>query len=89
MRSHVTRVSFAADIRPLFRPIDIAHMLPFDVRLADYAYMSDPGKNHRNARTVGAFLSGAKQPRMPVDGPYWTEDQLKLYERWMADGFQP
>lgn len=32
--------SFATDIKPLFRPIDVAHMKPFGVLLDDYAYMS-------------------------------------------------
>ena len=82
-------VSFAADIRPLFRPVDIAHMRPFDVRLDDYAYMTDPAGNYRNARTIWAFLIGSRQPRMPIGGPFWTDDQLRLYERWMRDGFQP
>jgi hypothetical protein len=83
------RVSFASDIRPLFRPIDIEHMLPFDVRLDDYAYMSDATDNHKNARDVGDFLTGARKPRMPLGGPFWTDEQLALYARWMDDGFQP
>ena len=84
-----TPVSFANDIRPLFRPIDIAHMLPFDVLLDDFAYMSDATDNHWHAVTVRDFLSGVRQPRMPIGGPFWTADQLALFERWMADGFQP
>lgn len=82
-------VSFASDIRPLFRPIDVAHMLPFDVKLADYAYMADPAQNYRNARNVGAYLSGAREPRMPVGGPFWTDAQLRLFQRWMDEGFHP
>jgi hypothetical protein len=82
-------VSFAHDIRPLFRSLDIASMLPYDVLLGDYGYMSDPADDHRHARDVGDFLSGARQPRMPLDGPFWTDEQLLLYARWMSDGFQP
>ncbi len=33
-------VSFAADVRPLFRDIDVEHMGDFGVMLHDYAYMS-------------------------------------------------
>jgi hypothetical protein len=89
MTSKASPVSFANDIRPLFRPIDIAHMLPFDVRLDDYEYMSDAAGDHRNARLVGECLSGTRQPRMPIGGPFWTPEQLALYERWMSGGFRP
>jgi hypothetical protein len=82
-------VSFAKDIQPLFRPIDIEHMRAFDVRLDDYVYMSDASNNHRNATAVRDFLSGAQQPRMPIGGPFWTADQLGLFERWMRGGFLP
>lgn len=82
-------VSFANDIRPLFRPIDIATMLEFNVRLGEYAYMADPDDGYRNARDVGAYLTGDRQPRMPVGGPFWTEEQLRLFARWMDDGFHP
>jgi hypothetical protein len=82
-------VSFARNIRPLFRPIDIAHMLPFGVRLGDYAYMADPSGDFRNARSVVAYLLGTHEPRMPLGGPFWTDAQLQLYQRWMDDGCQP
>ena len=36
------QVSFAADIKPLFRDIDISHMKSFGVELDDYTYMSNP-----------------------------------------------
>jgi len=56
-------VSFANDIRPLFRPIDIEHMLPFAVLLDDYAYMSNAANDHKNARDVHDFLSGSQRRR--------------------------
>ena len=37
-----TPVSYAKAIRPLFRQVDIDHMKPFDVKLDDYSWMSDP-----------------------------------------------
>jgi hypothetical protein len=37
-----TPVSYAKAITPLFRQIDIDHMKPFDVKLDDYGWMSDP-----------------------------------------------
>jgi hypothetical protein len=82
-------VSFAKDILPLFRPLDIEHMQAFDVRLDDYTYMSAASNNYRNATAVRDFLSGARQPRMPIGGPFWTEEQLALFERWMTGGFLP
>jgi hypothetical protein len=80
-------VSFATDIRPLFRAIDISHMKPFGVELDDYSYMS----NSDNANTVLATLSphNGEPPSMPPDGPYWTAAQLALFAQWQKDGYQP
>jgi uncharacterized protein (UPF0262 family) len=82
-------VSFAKDILPLFRAIDIAHMKPHDVLLDDYSYMSAPDTSHQNATDVYDYLSGAQKPRMPIGGPYWTDTQLSLYSQWMSDGYLP
>ena len=78
-------VSFARDIRPLFRDVDIDHMEGMGVLLADHAWMS----NSENAKRVYDFLSGDEQPRMPPGGPYWSEEQLKTLSSWMKDGYQP
>ena len=43
------KVSFAADIKPLFRAIDVSHMKPYGVKLDDYNYMSDPDNANRVA----------------------------------------
>ena len=85
----LARADFARDIRPLFRPIDVEHMRPFDVLLDDYAYMADAANDHQHAWDVYDCLAGIKQPQMPIGGPFWTADQLALYERWMNEGFQP
>jgi len=82
-------VSFAKDISSLFRPIDVEHMRPLGVLLDDYDYMSDPTDNHQHATDVGDYLTGKKKPRMPIGGPFWSQQQLKLYAKWMSDGFQP
>jgi hypothetical protein len=81
------KVSFAADIKPLFRAIDISHMKSFDVKLDDYTYMSDP----TNAESVFANLSphNGEPPSMPPGGPYWTKDQLALFAKWQEEGYQP
>jgi hypothetical protein len=92
-------VSYAKAIKPLFRPIDIDHMKAYDVHLDDYTWMSNPAggtvgacdefEDHANGRSVHAFLTGDCTPRMPLGGPYWHEDMIDLYQRWMDNGFQP
>ena len=84
-------VSFAADIKPLFRPVDVAHMNVHGIRLDDYKYMSDPANNHGNAEAVQQTVShlGGQPPSMPPGGPYWTEEQVALFAKWRTDGYQP
>ena len=82
---NVSQVSFARDIRPLFRPVDIQHMKGMDVLLDDYKYMSDT----TNAQLVYDSLTGKTEPRMPPNGPYWSKDNLDLFENWMKGGCQP
>jgi hypothetical protein len=47
------KVSFARDIKPLFRPVDISHMKAHGLKLDDYTFMSDPD----NANKVLGTLS--------------------------------
>ena len=81
------KVSFAVNIKPLFRPVDISHMKGFGVELDNYGYMSDPN----NADAVLATLSPheGEPPSMPPGGPYWTPDQLALFAQWQKEGYQP
>jgi hypothetical protein len=81
------QVSFARDIKPLFRAVDISHMRAHGVKLDDYAYMSDPD----NASKVLGALSPheGNPPSMPPGGPYWTAAQLALFAQWQKDGYQP
>jgi len=78
------KVSFATDIKPLFRSIDVAHMKVHGAMLDDFKYMSDPA----HALAVQDTLTG-NPPSMPPGGPYWTQQQLDIYARWIADGYQP
>lgn len=80
-------VSFATDIKPLFRAIDISHMKRFGVELDNYAYMSNPD----NANAVLATLSpqDGEPPSMPPGGPYWPASQLALFAQWQKDGYLP
>jgi hypothetical protein len=81
------QVSFAADIKPLFRDVDVSHMKRLGVELDSYTYMSNP----ENAEAVLATLSphDGEPPSMPPGGPYWTSSQLELFEHWQKDGYQP
>jgi hypothetical protein len=81
------QVSFAGDIKPLFRAVDVSHMKSFGVKLDDHTYMSKPD----NANRVLAVLSrhNGEPPSMPPGGPYWTEAQLALFVQWQKDGYQP
>jgi len=81
------KVSFATDIKPLFRAVDISHMKRFRIELDDYTYMSKPD----NANRVLAALSpqNGEPPSMPPGGPHWTADQLALFAQWQKDGYNP
>ena len=79
-------ISFAQNIRPLFRQIDIDHMKGYSVLLDDYVYMSDPTGNYANAQSVQDSLTSKS---MPPGGPYWSDQQLSLYKQWRSDGYQP
>lgn len=79
-------VSFARDIRPMFRQIDVEHMGKHNILLDDYTYMSDPSRDHGNAQGVEDSLV---QQSMPPGGPYWNAQQLRLYKQWRSDGYQP
>ena len=86
-RKPIPKVSFARDIRPLFRTVDISHMKSYGIKLDDYTFMSDPD----NANKVLGTLSPHEDdpPAMPPSGPCWTEDQLALFAQWQKDGYQP
>ena len=50
------QVSFAGDIKPLFRAIDISHMKLAGVKLDDYTYMSDPSHANNVLATLSSDL---------------------------------
>ena len=76
--------SFATDIRPLFRPMDIAHMnnmVGIDLTA------------HDTVSELGAAISGRlKLPRddrrrmpPPPDDP-WPPERIALFDKWVAEG---
>lgn len=86
--------SFASDVSKLFGTRDVTCMSGIGVRLADYTYMSDPSgdstfADHANARHVLARLTGDEKPRMPKGGPFWSDEQIAIYQRWISEGFLP
>ena len=81
------QVSFAADIKPLFRPVDISHMKRFGIKLDDYTYMSNP--DHANQVLAALSPHNGESPSMPPGGPYWSADQVALFAEWQKDGYQP
>ena len=89
-----TSVSFKQQIVPLFSSQDVNCMNPKGVHLTNYAYMSNPAgddtySDHANANHVYAHLTGDEAPQMPLGGPYWSQDDLNLFNQWMQDGYQP
>ena len=75
----MTTLSFAADIRPLFRPFDVESMKPAGLDLSSY----DEVKKH--AQAIYARLS-AKQ--MPCDGS-WSDSQMQKFKKWMEGAMEP
>jgi hypothetical protein len=71
-------LSFATDIRPLFRDEDIDCMKAMGIDLNDPAWMCVPA----NAQSVyGAVADGS----MPPDEP-WVADRVSLFKKWMDAG---
>ena len=60
-----------------------------DVIVDQYTYMSNAANNHQNAKRVYDSLTGKTKPRMPIDRPYWTKDELDLFKNWMNGGYKP
>jgi hypothetical protein len=68
-------VSFATDIRPLFRSRDRESM--------EFAFdLWDVDDVRSNADEI---LRRLRDGSMPCDGE-WSSDQIELFSRWIADG---
>ena len=73
-------VSFAVDIRPLFRDSpDIDSMKQYRLDLSSYEVV--------RAKS-GSIYASLEDGGMPCDGP-WPEAQVKLFKRWMDEGMAP
>jgi hypothetical protein len=69
-------VSFAQDIRPLFRDKDVDSM----ARAVDLTSYDDV-KTH-----AGAIFDRVSQGKMPCDGP-WPPERSALFRKWMDQGY--
>ncbi len=71
-------LSFATDIRPLFRDGDVACMKHAGIALDEAAWMCVPA----NAQLVyGAVAAG----KMPPDAP-WAKETVAKFKAWMDAG---
>ena len=78
-------VSFAAKIKPLCTATDVAHMKPMGVKLHNYTWMSNSAGGHANANAVYGQVSTG---HMPPGNP-WPASWVKLFAKWMSDGYKP
>lgn len=73
-------LSFATDIHPLFRPVDINMMIA--VRNLDL------GSHEVVSEHADLILLRLKDGSMPCDGP-WPATDIDLFARWIAQGKKP
>ncbi|HXC95477.1 MAG TPA: hypothetical protein VNU92_07240 [Edaphobacter sp.] len=72
-------LSFAADIRPLFREEDLECIKPMEVDLYEYAWICV----RANAQSVyGTLADGSMSPDAP-----WPQDKNSLFKSWMDAGY--
>jgi len=72
-------LSYASDIRPLFRDKDIKAMKAIGIDLSSYEEVK------KRAQHIYARLS---QKEMPCDGP-WSENNVQKFKEWMESGVEP
>ena len=73
-------LSFAKDIRPLFRDTpDVDTMKDFGLDLSSYASVKAQAEE-----IYARVLDGS----MPCDDP-WQKEQVGLFKRWMEEGMAP
>jgi hypothetical protein len=73
-------LSFAKDIRPLFRDTpDVDTMKGFGLDLSSY--------NDVKARAAEIYAT-LGEGSMPCDGP-WPSERIALFKQWMDEGMAP
>jgi hypothetical protein len=77
--------SFARDIQPLFRPIDVDHMQGFGLDLTDIDAVK--GSASDIADRIKSSDDDVRMPP-PPDAPL-TAEQTALFDKWVSEGFPP
>jgi len=73
-------LSFAADIRKLFRDTpDVDTMKGLGLDLSAFEDVK---------ASAAAIYATVKDGSMPCDGP-WPEEQVAMFKRWMDEGMAP
>lgn len=73
-------LSFAKDIRPLFRDDpDVSSMKDYGLDLSSYSHVKT------KAQSIYATLVDGS---MPCDGA-WPADRIALFKKWMDEGMVP
>ncbi len=75
----MAELSFATNIRSLFRSNDIETMKPMGIDLSSYEDVK------KKAQAIYRRLS-AKD--MPCDGP-WSDQSIQKFKEWMDSGMKP
>ena len=77
-------ISFAADIRPLFRPVDIDNMAWF----CDLSGHEDV-REHAWEILDRLKAQGADMMPPPDRGGPWSAEQIRVFEAWIEGGCAP
>jgi hypothetical protein len=72
-------LSFARDIRPMFRDTDVDTMQSYGLDLSSYAEVKN------KAQAIYATLV---EGTMPCDGA-WPKDRVATFKLWMDEGMAP
>jgi len=73
-------LSFARDIRPLFRDTpDVDEMKEFGLDLSSYEDVKEQAAN---------IVERLEDGSMPCDEP-WPEDRIARFKQWMDEGLAP
>jgi hypothetical protein len=80
--SRPATTSFRRDIAPLFRPVDVEHMINFGVELSDHQMVTE------KASDILQRLRGLGPGRIMPPPPHqrWTNAQIDLFARWIEEG---
>ncbi len=72
-------LSFARDIRPMFRDIDVDTMQNYGLDLSSHAEVKNKAQ---------AIYTTLAEGTMPCDGA-WLKDRVATLKRWMDEGMAP